>query len=110
MEEQRELRWTALDVFKAVSEHIPDGITLTSIDFTESRNSQGNNIVLRGTLDSDITDSKALQDYSDALADEVTDNGRPLFSQIIPPNITQNTTGYLTWYVVCILKREGVEK
>ena len=110
LEEQRELRWTALNVFKAVSEHIPDGITLTSIDFTESRNSQGNNIVLRGTLDSDITDSKSLQDYSDALADEVADNGRPLFSQVVPPNITQNNAGYLTWYVVCILTREGVEK
>jgi len=108
LEEQRELRGTALNVLKAISEHIPDGVALSSIDFTESRNTQGNNILLRGTADQDA--SQSLQDYSDALAGEVTDTGRPLFSQVGAANITSNTGGEVTWYIVCILKREGIAK
>ena len=110
LEEQLELRWTALSVFKAVSEHIPEDVTLDSIVFSESRNNQGNNITLRGRVSQG--DSKKLQDYSEALANVVVveKENQPLFSRVEPPNMDSRAGGYLSWYIICILKREGAEK
>ena len=93
---------------KAISEHIPAGVFLDSIDYTESRNTQGNIIVLRGRLDSDAAEG-AVQDYSVALADEVTDKGRPLFSNVTPPDISERL-GEQYWNIILQLKREGIEK
>jgi len=110
LEEQLELRGTALNVFKAVAEHIPDGVTLDSMVFSESRNNAGNNITLRGRVSQG--DTQKLQDYSDALADEkvVEKDNQPLFSEVMPPNMDSRAGGYLSWYIICILKRDGVEK
>ena len=41
-------RYLAMNTLEAVVGNIPDGVTLDSLNFTESRNSQGNNIILRG--------------------------------------------------------------
>ena len=110
LEEQLELRGTALNVFRAVAEHIPDGVTLDSMVFSESRNNAGNNITLRGRVSQG--DTQKLQDYSDALADEkvVEKDNQPLFSEVMPPNMDSRAGGYLSWYIICILKRDGVEK
>ena len=56
--------------------------------------------------------TKKLQDYSDALANvSVAENeNQPLFSQVMPPNMDSRAGGYMSWYVICILKREGAEK
>jgi len=110
LEEQLELRGTALNVFRAVAEHIPDGVTLDSMVFNESRNNAGNNITLRGRVSQG--DTQKLQDYSDALADEkvVEKDNQSLFSEVMPPNMDSRAGGYLSWYIICILKRDGVEK
>ena len=115
LEEQRELRGTALNVFKVVSEHIPEGVTLDSLNFTESRNAKGNNIVLQGRVSQGDTDK--LQDYAEALAGETVEKVRDgqkmqdnLFKEVQPPNTDARAGGYLAWTVVCILKRDGVKK
>ena len=116
LQEQRELRGTALNVFRVVSKHIPDAITLDSLNFTESRDAKGNNIVLRGRVSQD--DTQPLQDYALALAAEtvektIKDGQRiqdNLFSEVKPPNTDARAGGYLTWTIVCILKREGVKQ
>jgi len=110
LEEQRELRWTALNVFKAVAEHIPGEVTLDSLVFSESRNNQGNNITLRGRVSQE--DSQKLQDYSEALAKVAVDEqgAQPLFSQVQPPNMDARAGGYLDWYIICLLRREEAEK
>ena len=110
LEEQRELRWTALNVFKAVAEYIPGEVTLDSLVFSESRNNQGNNITLRGRVSQE--DSQKLQDYSEALAKVAVDEqgAQPLFSQVQPPNMEARAGGYLDWYIICLLRREEVGK
>ena len=110
LEEQRELRWTALNVFKAVAEHIPGEVTLDSLVFSESRNNQGNNITLRGRVSQE--DSQKLQDYSEALAKVAVDEqgAQPLFSQVQPPNMDARAGGYLDWYIICLLRREEAGK
>ena len=110
LEEQRELRWTALNVFKAVAEHIPGEVTLDSLVFSESRNNQGNNITLRGRVSQE--DSQKLQDYSEALAKVAVDelDAQPLFSQVQPPNMDARAGGYLDWYIICLLRREEAGK
>ena len=110
MEEQREPRWTALNVFKAVAEHSPGEVTLDSLVFSESRNNQGNNITLRGRVSQE--DSQKLQDYSEALAKVAVDEqgAQPLFSQVQPPNMDARAGGYLDWYIICLLRREEAGK
>lgn len=109
LEEQLELRWTALNVFKAVAEHIPQEVTLDSLVFSESRNNQGNNITLRGRVSQG--DSQKLQDYSEALAKVAVDEqgSQPLFAQVQPPNMDARAGGYLDWYIICLLRREEGE-
>ena len=113
LERQKELRWTALNVFKAVAEHIPEGVVLDRIDFAENRNNDGNNITLRGRISQG--DREKLELYSDALAaervDKVSDGGSQpenLFRQVMPPNTSSGSGGYLSWYIICVLKRKEI--
>ena len=111
LEDQLELRMTALSVLHAVSVHIPEELTLDSVTFSETRGgSGGNNIMLRGKVEQD--DRQKLQDYSDQLAkvtvlDNQTQDEKALFSQVQPPNMDARAAGYLDWLIVCLLRREG---
>ena len=110
LEDQLELRMTALSVLNAVSVNIPEELTLDSVIFSESRGSGGNNITLRGKVEQD--DRQKLQGYSDQLAkvtvpDSRTQDRRPLFSRVDPPNMDARAGGYLDWYIICLLRREG---
>ena len=97
--------WKDFDI-----KHIPEGVTLDSMVFSESRNNAGNNITLRGRVSQG--DTQKLQDYSDALADEkvMEKDNQSLFSEVMPPNMDSRAGGYLSWYIICILKRDGVGK
>ncbi len=109
LEDQLELRMTALNVLKAVAEYIPAELTLDSVTFSESR-SKGSNIMLRGKVNQEHR--QKLQGYSDQLAkvkvpDSRTQDEKILFSQVQPPNMDARAAGYLDWYIVCLLRREA---
>ncbi len=106
LEEQRELRWTALNVFKAVAEHIPEEVTLNTLNFSENRDNKGNNIILYGTVTEG--DTQKLRNYEEALEKVVVDeqDAQPLFSQVQPSRTDKRAGGYTAWSMVCLLRRE----
>ena len=109
LENQLDLRETALSVLNAVSVHMPEAITLDSVVFSESRGSTGNNITLRGKVEQD--DRQKLQEYTEKLRmvkvlDKRTEDRKSLFSQVQPPNMDARAGGYLDWYIICLLRRE----
>ena len=59
-------RLLAMNALEAMAGNIPDGVTLDSLSFNETRNSQGNNILLRGRVSQE--ERLKLVDYADALA------------------------------------------
>ena len=112
LNEQLELRETAISVLKAVAEHMPTNVTLDSLTFSESGGSKGGDNVttLRGKVEQD--DRNKLQEYSERLRmvkvlDEKTDDRKDLFSRVQPPNMDARAGVYLDWYIVCLLRREG---
>ena len=112
IEEQLSRRSTALNVLDVVALHIPNEVTLDSLTFSESSGSKGGDNVttLRGKVEQD--DRNKLQEYSERLRmvkvlDEKTDDRKDLFSRVQPPNMDARAGGYLDWYIVCLLRREG---
>ena len=107
-EEQLELRTTALNVLKGVSEHMPEGVKLNHLSFDE-KSGQRNNIVLRGEVKQE--GRTKLQDYADQLAqatmkDPETSETKPLFDTVTAPNTDVAAGGFLNWNIVCILRRQ----
>jgi len=112
LEDQLELRTTALNVLKAISEHMPEGVQLNYLTFDE-KSGQRNNIVLRGEAKEE--GRTKLQEYADRLAratveDPDTNEKRVLFDQVTPPNTDAAAGGYVNWNIVCILRREEVSQ
>ena len=111
--DQLDLRETALSVLNAVSIHMPEEITLDAMVFKESRGSTGNNITLRGKVEQAAR--QKLQGYSDRLRtftvtkkmDDGSEKTEALFSQVRPPEWDVRGGGYIEWYIICLLRREG---
>ena len=108
IEEQLSRRSTALNVLDVVALHIPNEVTLDSMTFSESRGG-GGNITLRGKVEQG--DRQKLQEYSDRLRmvkvlDENTDGRKLLFTEVQPPNLDARAGGYLSWYIICLMRHE----
>ena len=99
-------RLLAMNTLEAVAGNIPDGVTLEALSFNETRSSEGNNIILRGRVSQE--NRSKLVDYADALAKAKNDQAanQPLFSQVMPPNMDARAGGYLSWYIIGIIKME----
>ena len=99
-------RLLAMNTLEAVAGNIPDGVTLEALSFNETRNSQGNNIILRGRVSQE--DLSKLNDCTDALAKvkNAQSANQPLFSEVMPPNMDARAGGYLNWYIICTIKME----
>jgi hypothetical protein len=78
VENQLNLKFAALDSWRAVSEHLPQGLILNQLTF-----SRGESLQLGGFAPSD--QEHLLTDYNEALRKE-TVNGHPLFSDVTQPN------------------------
>ena len=63
LQEQLDLKFSALDSLKVISEHMPVGMTLTSFNF-----SQGKILTLRGEIPT--AESSKVADYNEKLVDE----------------------------------------
>jgi hypothetical protein len=99
-------RLLAMNTLEAVAGNIPDGVTLEALSFNETRNSQGNNIILRGRVSQE--DLSKLNDYTGSLAKakNAQSANQPLFSEVMPPNMDARAGGYLNWYIICTIKME----
>jgi hypothetical protein len=102
LRERQELKFAALDCWRATADLLPEGVTLQGLDFRDGRK-----LLLSGTAPGDA--AAAIQDFNDKLR-KVELQGVPLFTKFDVPNIKRNPAGTeLTWSFNCELNR-GEEK
>jgi len=96
LQNQMNLKYAALDSFRAVSEHLPEGVILNNFSFQS-----GNKIAVYGTAPQ--ADSGKVAEFVDQLRSAESD-GRKLFASVRAPNImSQPGTQLNRWDFVCEL-------
>ncbi len=90
---QLNLRFAALDAWKAAVESLPEGMTFDNLRFEE-----GEVLRLRGSAQN----SKKANDYAAKLS-QASINGRRVFESVEPPS-TQVRQGKVIWQLKCNLK------
>jgi hypothetical protein len=95
LQEQVNLKFAALDCWKAASELLPPELTLTSFSF-----SKGVKLSLRGNTSKD--DQSKIAEYTEAMS-KATLNGATLFMEVNPYNIAINGNT-AAWSFDCTLQ------
>jgi hypothetical protein len=88
LRDRQELKFAALDCWKAVAENLPQGAQLGSLDFR-----QGHTLAINGTAGSD--QATAIIDFNTALR-RVDAHGQPLFRKVESPALTASGNA-LNW-------------
>jgi type II secretory pathway component PulL len=96
LNEQVNLKYAALDCWKAASELLPPELTLASFSF-----SKGNKLTLRGTSEPD--QQSKVTDYNTAMSKAMLD-GKLLFKKVNPANYEIQS-----WFFDCDLHQSGTE-
>lgn len=100
LQDQQNLKYAALDCWKAASDLLPTELTLNTMNF-----SKGQTLSLRGTAEN----LKALADYNDAMRN-YTVAGQRLFRTVSPPtSSTAPGTGALSWDFNCELNQQEIK-
>jgi hypothetical protein len=90
LQEQLNLRFASLDAWRLVSEHLPEGLKLTSMSF-----GRGKSVQLFGDAPAD--EFSQLAAFNTALARaSLTPGGPPFFVNVTPPNSQTSPSG-LKW-------------
>ena len=103
LQEQVDLKYSALDSLRMISELMPDGMSLLSFNFR-----QGKIVTLRGNIPTDQT--AKVTDYHESLIGAQVD-GKPLFESVSDPTISatgtsrRNPVQSSTWSFNCELRR-----
>jgi hypothetical protein len=98
LKDRQDLKFAALDCWKAVAELLPDGVTLEGYTFSD-----GKKLTLSGKAASDQT--KRLLDF-DADIRKVAPGGQPLFDANAGDHVTWDSRGAeVYWHCVLELKR-----
>ena len=112
---QREMRWTALNVMKAMAENMPPELTVRSLTFNEMSNASGNKIALTGSVKSG--DSAKAREFSESLLKaEVADQSDPnadgpvkkLFTTV---NLSRldSRGDFSDWTIIATVQREEIK-
>jgi len=97
LKDRQDLKFAALDCWKAVAELLPDGVTLESYNFSE-----GKKLTLSGTAPADQT--KLLTAFHDDIR-KVAPNGQLLFNPNTPPLTWERRGETVSWHCVLELRR-----
>jgi hypothetical protein len=98
LQDRQDLKFAALDCWKAVAELLPDGVTLEGYNFSD-----GHRLTLSGKAPDGH--QKRLLDF-DADIRKVAPNGQPLFDPNKGEHVTWDTRGSeLNWHCILELKR-----
>ncbi len=98
LQDQLDLRYAALDCYKAVADNLPEGVVLDTLNFE-----RGSKLTLFGTAPEG--DSAKVQEFNKALR-KATVKEQPLFDKVQAPNSQQKPGGLIGWNFWCELKRK----
>jgi hypothetical protein len=101
LQDQHNLKFAALDCWKAVCETLPEDTTLTSLAFQ-----RGKKLQLFGTVPSD--QQSRVTEYTEALG-KATANGQAVFGQVSTRSIVAQPNRAATWSIDCDVKQVEVE-
>jgi hypothetical protein len=98
---RQELKYKALDCWKALAENLPDGTTIDGIYFRRG------SFELHGTAD----DTAAVLTFNQAMRDVLNPNrdGQPLFSEVSQPTMQSRGANTTEWRFNCTMKEEADE-
>lgn len=97
IKDRQELKYAALDCWKAVARNLPESMTLEDMNFQRGR------LNLHGTVPKDS--QLDVTTFNETLRKE-TLNGEPLFSEVSAPS-ENGTATMVEWRFSCVLKGEG---
>jgi hypothetical protein len=97
MQDQLNLQFAALECYKAVAQHLPESVTLDTMNF-----SKGRSLRLSGTASQDAQNS--LVTFSDDLRKAMS-NGQPLFKSVTVPARTLRPPDTVLWSMEAELAR-----
>lgn len=97
LKDRQDLKFAALDCWKAVAELLPDGVTLEGYSFSD-----GKKVTLNGSAPADQT--KQLNSFHDDIR-KVAPNGQLLFNPNAPPITWDRRGDTVNWHCVLELKR-----
>jgi hypothetical protein len=103
LKDRQLLKFAALDCYKAVAEHLPEGVTIDDVHFDRQK------FELRGTATSD--DQDAVLTFNEELR-HIPNPNKPeqtLFAQVTPPTFNNIRNNMADWRFVCQLKETGGE-
>lgn len=101
LQDQLNLKYAALDSFKAASDLLPEDLTLNWLIF-----GRGSSLELHGTAPADMANK--LADYNDALRNAMVGD-KPLFKSVSPPTSSTRQGQQLGWVFTCELAQTEVE-
>jgi hypothetical protein len=99
LRERDQLKFEALDCYKAVAEHLPEGVTIVDMHFDRQK------FELRGTVTAEDQDS--VLNFNEELR-HVPNPSKPeetLFAEVVPPTFPSITD----WRFTCKLRETGGE-
>lgn len=103
LQEQMDLKFSALECLRVISERLPAELTLAAFNFT------GKSLTIHGTVSA--TDSDKVAEYHRALVDAQADEVK-LFRSVSAPNTRsspgRNASGNFRWDFECELERTGL--
>ena len=98
LKDRQDLKFAALDCWKAVAELLPDGVTLDAYNFSDGRK-----LTISGSAPADQT--KRLLDFDSDIR-KVVVNGQPLFDPNAGEHVTWDVRGAIaSWHCALELKR-----
>ena len=106
LKERQDLKFAALDCWKATAGLLPSGATLTALDFRD-----GSRLALNGTAPSDQV--AAIIDFNSAMRkyESIGQPGQAFFSKVEPPRYSQAAgAATITWDFTCALNRVEEER
>jgi hypothetical protein len=103
LQERQQLKFAALDCYKAVAEHLPEGVTIDDVHFDRQK------FDLHGSAATD--DQDAVESFNEELR-HIPNPNKPdqtLFAEVSPPTFPQIRNNVVDWRFTCKLKDTGGE-
>lgn len=101
LRDRQELKFAALDCWKAVADHLPEGVVLNGLDLVEGRK-----LTLTGNAPAEMATN--ITAFNDQLR-KLMVNGQPYFTKFEQPNLRLDPTkSSLSWNFSCELNRAEV--